>query len=60
MTIGGAIAELQNLLDAEDIPFFYKPVIQKVIETIEMDTSDCPHREYPCAVCDMQTDCSWK
>ena len=22
--------------------------------------TDCPYREYPCDVCDMQTDCAWK
>ena len=22
--------------------------------------TDCPYREYPCAVCDEQTDCPWK
>ena len=22
--------------------------------------SDCPYREYPCDVCDEQTDCPWK
>ena len=37
MTIQGAIAELQNLLNAEDVPFYYKGGIQKVIETIQME-----------------------
>ena len=37
MTIGGAIAELQNLLEADDVPFYYKGGIQKVIETIQME-----------------------
>jgi len=37
MTIGGAISELNNLLKAENIPFYYKPSIKKVIETIEQD-----------------------
>ena len=22
--------------------------------------TDCPHREYPCDMCDEQTDCQWK
>lgn len=34
MTIQGAISELQNLIDADDIPFYYKSGIEKVIETI--------------------------
>lgn len=37
MTIGGALSELNNLLKADDIPFYYKPLIKKVIETIEQD-----------------------
>ena len=37
MTIQGAIAELQNLVNADDVPFYYKSGIQKVIETIQMD-----------------------
>ena len=40
MTIQGAIAELQNLLDADDVPFYYKGGIEKVIETIQMETAD--------------------
>ena len=34
MTIEGAIAELQNLIKADDVPFYYDGVIKKVIETI--------------------------
>ena len=37
MTIGGALSELNNLLKVDDIPFYYKPSIKKVIETIEQD-----------------------
>lgn len=37
MTIQGAIAELQNLLEADDVPLYYKGGIQKVIETIQME-----------------------
>lgn len=40
MTIQGAIAELQNLLNANDVPFYYKGGIEKVIETIQMELSD--------------------
>ena len=34
MTIEGAIVELQNLIKADDVPFYYDGVIKKVIETI--------------------------
>ena len=34
MTIEGAIVELQNLITANDVPFYYDGVIKKVIETI--------------------------
>ena len=34
MTIEGAIVELQNLIKADDVPFYYNGAIQKVIETI--------------------------
>ena len=37
MTIQGAINELVNLLNADDVPFYYKGGIQKVIETIQME-----------------------
>ena len=40
MTIQGAIAELQNLLKADDVPFYYKGGIEKVIETIQMEMAD--------------------
>lgn len=42
MTIRGAITELQNLLGADDIPFYYKTAIEKVIETIvdELPSAD--------------------
>jgi len=26
----------------------------------EVEQTDCPYREYPCDVCDEQTDCPWK
>lgn len=35
MTLKGAIADLQNLIDSEGIPFWAKPSLQKVKETIE-------------------------
>lgn len=40
MTIQGAIAELQNLLEVDDVPFYYKGGIKKVIETIQMEMAD--------------------
>lgn len=35
MTIQGAMNELVNLLNADDIPIYYKGGIEKVIETID-------------------------
>ena len=35
MTIQGAMNELINLLNADDIPIYYKGCIKKVIETID-------------------------
>lgn len=35
MTIGGALSDLNNLLSADDIPFYYKPLIKAVMGTIE-------------------------
>ena len=35
MTIQGAMNELINMLKADDIPIYYKGVIEKVIETID-------------------------
>lgn len=40
MTIQGALADLINLLNADDVPFYYKGSIEKVIETIEMEFED--------------------
>lgn len=40
MTLNGAINELQNLRDAEDIPAHYKPAFNAVIETISTDIKE--------------------
>ena len=40
MTISGAISDLNNLLKADDIPAYYKPSIQKIIETIALEQSN--------------------
>lgn len=37
MTIEGAIADLQNLIDNELIPFWVKPSLRKIKETVEME-----------------------
>ena len=37
MTLQGAITELRLLLKANDMPIYYKPCIEKVIETIQME-----------------------
>lgn len=51
MTIQGAIAELKELMDSKAMPFYFKPCLEKVIETLEMDLpsidivhcKDCKH-----------------
>lgn len=50
MTIQGAIAELQNLIFADDVPIYYKGGIKKVIETIAMEFSE-HHAEKYCTNC---------
>jgi len=37
MTIQGALTELNNLLNADDVPLYYKGSIKKVIETIKQE-----------------------
>ncbi len=37
MTIEGAIVDLQNLIDSDGIPFWAKPSLQKVMETVEAE-----------------------
>ena len=37
MTIEGAIVQLQELIDNNGIPFWAKPSLQKVMETVEME-----------------------
>ena len=63
MTIEGAIAELQNLIKADDVPFYYNGVIQKVIETIideckpkvgrwiEKSVMWCDDPAFECSIC---------
>ena len=53
MTIAGAIKELQSLLEADDVPFYYKGGIEKVIETLYMEIA-------PRVADTPQTDCGWK
>lgn len=37
MTIGGALSDLNNLLNADDIPCYYKPSIKAVMDTIALE-----------------------
>lgn len=37
MTIQGARDELINMMECKDIPFYFVPILQKVVETIEME-----------------------
>ena len=41
MTIGGALSALNDLLNAEDIPFYYKPAIKAVRDTIQCEKCEC-------------------
>lgn len=59
MTIQGAITELQNLLKADDVPFYYKGGIEKVIETIEMEIV-AEQTEPTTEDCSTVADCAWK
>lgn len=40
MTLQGAIQELYSMRSDENFTFYYKPVIDKVIETLEMDAQE--------------------
>ena len=40
MTIQGAIYELNNMLSSNDIPFYWKPAIKKIIETVEQNVRE--------------------
>lgn len=41
MTIGGALSDLNDLLNADDIPYFYKPTIKAVIDAIQAEKCEC-------------------
>ena len=58
MTIQGAIDELMNLLDADDVPIYYKPSIEKVIDTIILDMArhKADRKTEPQTDCDK---CKW-
>ena len=43
MTIRGALSDLDNLLKADDIPFYYKPSIKAVMDTIALSSSEKPN-----------------
>lgn len=47
MTIGGALSELNNLLKADDIPFYYKPSIKAVMDTIALSNLEKPNKWIP-------------
>ena len=40
MTIEGAIVDLQNLIDSEEIPFWAKPSLRKILETVEAEREE--------------------
>ena len=43
MTYLGAIKQLHELRNAEDMPIYYKPVIAEVINVLLMDAQDVKH-----------------
>lgn len=40
MTIEGAIVQLQELIDNDGIPFWAKPSLQKIMETVEAEREE--------------------
>jgi len=40
MTFNGAIKQLHELQNAEDMPFYYKPIITEVINVLLMDAQE--------------------
>ena len=45
MTIKGAVCELKELLKNEKMPFYFKPSIEKIVETIEMELINSKERD---------------
>ena len=43
MTYLGAIKQLHELRNAEDMPFYYKPAIAEVINVLLMDAQEVKH-----------------
>lgn len=46
MTLGGALYELNIMCNSPEIPIYFKPVIEKIIETIQMDAQEVRHGEW--------------
>lgn len=64
MTLQGAIQELHAMRSDENFTFYYKPVIDKVIETLEMDAQEVrygrwidPNDSIVSGICSI---CGWK
>ena len=63
MTIGGALSDLNNLLNADNIPVYYKPSIKAVMDTIISEYQKMGHwkaythsaypSDMPCLACDV-------
>lgn len=53
MTIEGAIVDLQNLIDDDGIPFWAKPSLQKILETVEAEREKhiALQEKSPCSLC---------
>lgn len=41
MSIQGLIADINNLINAEDIPIYYKQSLEKIKETIQLELQTC-------------------
>ena len=41
MTIKGALNDLNKLIEADDIPFYYKPMIKSIMDTIMLEQESC-------------------
>lgn len=46
MTLYGAIKQLHELREAEDMPIYYKPIIAEVIDVLLMDSQEEKHGKW--------------
>lgn len=46
MTLKGALNQLQELKDAEDMPMYFKPCLKEIIHTIQTDAQERKEGEW--------------